>query len=119
MSDNADEPIDSGEPCHGVLAGVGPDAPIVTNDAGGKQSHSPYRCDLLPPLALLAVAKVLKHGADKYGPNNWHKIPVADHINHALAHLYALAAGDTSDGHLEHAACRILFALDQQLAGRE
>jgi hypothetical protein len=102
----------------GILAGVAPDAPTATNAAGGKQSASPYRCDLLPPLALLAVAKVLKHGADKYGANNWHLIPVGDHVNHALAHLFAAFAGDSSDEHLEHAACRILFALDQKLAGR-
>jgi hypothetical protein len=102
-----------------VVAGVGPDAPTTTNAAGGKQSASPYRADLLPPHALLAVAAVLKHGADKYGPNNWHKIPVSDHINHALTHLYALGAGDASDKHLEHAATRILFALDQVRSGRE
>lgn len=101
-----------------VIDGVGPDAPTETNAAGGKQSHSPYRADLLPPHALLAVAEVLKHGADKYGPNNWHAIPVADHLNHALVHLYALAAGDDSDDHLEHAACRLLMALDQKRSGR-
>ena len=101
-----------------IVEGVGPDAPTVTNEHGGKQSGSPYRSDLLPPLALLAVAKVLKGGADKYGANNWHKIEVVDHINHAMTHLLALQAGDGSDDHLEHAATRILFALDSHLAGR-
>lgn len=101
-----------------VVAGVGKDAPVVVNSTGGKQSHSPYRADLLPPHALLAVAAVLKHGADKYGANNWYRIPVAEHLNHALVHLYALAAGDGSDDHIEHAACRILMALDQQRSGR-
>lgn len=100
------------------VEGVGPDAATVVNAAGGKQSGSPYRCDLLPPHALLAVAKVLKHGADKYGEKNWHLIPVEDHVNHALTHLFALAADDATDGHLEHAACRVLFALDQALSGR-
>lgn len=101
------------------IEGVGKDAPTVTNAAGGKQSHSPYRADLLPPHALLAVAKVLSEGAAKYGANNWHAIPAADNINHALVHLLALQAGDTSDEHLEHAATRILFALDQVRSGRE
>lgn len=100
------------------VEGVVPDAPTVTNARGGKQSASPYRLDLMPPLAALAVAKVLRHGADKYGPNNWHAIDVGDHLNHALAHLFAFLAGDGSDDHLEHAACRVLFALDQKLAGR-
>lgn len=101
-----------------TVTGVGPDSPTVVGATGGKQSHVPYRADLLPPHALLAVAGVLHHGADKYGENNWHLIPVKDHVNHALVHLLALSAGDASDAHLEHAACRILFALDQQLAGR-
>jgi len=102
-----------------TVAGVGADAPTTVNAHGGKQSASPYRSDLLPPHALLAVAAVLKHGADKYGENNWHAIPVADNLNHALTHLYAYAAGDGSDDHLEHAATRILFALDQKRSGRE
>ena len=101
-----------------LVEGVGADAPVVMNEQGGRQSDSPYRADLLPPLALLAVAKVLKHGADKYAAWNWHAIPVADHVNHAIVHLLALAAGDTSDAHLDHAACRILFALDSHHAGR-
>ena len=63
-----------------MIAGVGKEAPTAVNELGGKQSSSPYRCDLLPPHACLAVAEVLKHGADKYGDSNWHKIPVHDHI---------------------------------------
>jgi hypothetical protein len=101
-----------------AVPGVGPDAPIVANAAGGKQSHSPYRCDLLPPRATLAVAGVLAHGATKYGPNNWHAIPTGDHVNHALVHLFAFLAGDGQDDHLGHAACRIMMALDQHLSGR-
>lgn len=102
-----------------AIEGVGKDAPTVTNAHGGRQSHCPYRADLLPPHALLAVAAVLKEGADKYGANNWHKISAADNINHALVHLLALTAGDTTDEHLEHAATRILFALDQVRSGRD
>lgn len=100
------------------IAGVGADAPTTVNAAGGKQSASPYRCDLLPPQATFRVAAVLKHGADKYGTNNWHAIPVEDHINHALVHLLAFLAGDRQDDHLGHAACRAMFALDQHLSGR-
>lgn len=101
------------------VEGVGKDAPTVINEHGGKQSASPYRCELLPPHALLAVAKVLKGGAERYGANNWHAITAAENVNHALAHLFAYTAGDASDSHLEHAATRILFALDQVLSGRD
>jgi hypothetical protein len=95
-----------------TIEGVGPDAPIVANEKGARQSASPFRCDLLPPKAVLAVAKVLKYGADKYGDNNWRGIPLKDHLNHALTHLLAFQAGDTQDAHLEHAACRLLMALE-------
>lgn len=95
-----------------TVEGVGPDAPTIVNEAGGKQSVSQYRTDLLPPRALLSIAKVLKHGADKYGDDNWRKIRRKDHINHALTHLFALLAGDAQDDHLEHAACRVLMALE-------
>ena len=92
--------------------GLGKDAPMVTNERGGKQSELNYRMDLVPPLALLNVAKVLKEGANKYDELNWKNITPNDHINHALCHLFALLAGDATDEHLAHAVCRLLFALD-------
>lgn len=95
-----------------AVPGVGPDAPTTTNADGGKQSATLYRADLLPPTAVLSVAKILKHGADKYGAENWRLIPRRDNLNHALIHVYAYLAGDRSDDHLEHAACRLLFALE-------
>lgn len=110
---------DSNAAIGAVVAGLGKDAPTTTNAAGGRQSATPYRCDLLPPFAVLAVAEVLAEGAAKYGERNWHKITVGEHLNHALGHVFAALAGDLSDDHLEHAACRILFALDQRRSGRE
>lgn len=95
-----------------VVAGVGPDAPTKVNEQGGRQSDSPYRADLTPPLAFLAVSAVLKHGAEKYGVDNWHAISVREHLNHALVHAFAHLAGDRQDGHLEHFACRALMALE-------
>ena len=100
-----------------VVSGVGPDAPISVNKLGGKQSDSPFRCDLLPPLATLEVARVLKYGAEKYGEQNWHSISVAEHLNHVLTHVLAYQANDQSDGHLEHAACRMLMALEIERRG--
>lgn len=107
------------EPARGEGLGLGKDAPVTTNAAGGRQSHTPYRCDLFPPFAFLAVSEVLKHGADKYGANNWHAITVSEHLNHAIGHLFALLAGDGTDDHLEHAACRVVMALDQKRSGRD
>lgn len=99
------------------VVGVGPTAPTVTNEQGGKQSDSPYRMDLVPAQAIFTVANILKTGAEKYGENNWRKITVEDHLNHALVHAYAYLAGDSTDDHLGHFACRALMALEQLCTG--
>lgn len=89
---------------------VGKNVEVVTNEKGGHQSKLPVRFDLIPAVELFEVAKVLSEGAEKYGEYNWQKIPTRDHINHALSHNYAFLAGDTSDDHITHAICRLLFA---------
>lgn len=102
-----------------VVEGVGKDEPMVVNENGGGQSRSLYRMDLVDPKAILATAKVLKEGADKYGAENWRLIDVDDHLNHLLIHVYAYLAGDRSDEHLSHAVCRALFALGVSLQTEE
>jgi hypothetical protein len=102
-----------------MIAGVGKDAPTVTNAAGAKQSGSPYRADLFPPVAYLHVSAILKEGAAKYGDDNWRGIPVRDHVNHALVHLAAHLAGDTQDDHIGHAACRLMMGLEIALVGEK
>ena len=98
-----------------LIEGVGANALTVESPNGAKQSHSPYRMDLMPPLATLAVAGVLAPGAIKYGENNWRGLPVKDHLNHALVHVMAFLAGDTQDDHLGHFACRAMMALETYL----
>lgn len=83
----------------------------VTSTLGGSQSKTLCRFDLLPAEALFEVAFVLALGAEKYGEDNWKLIPVKEHINHALQHLYAYLAKDETENHLANAACRVLFAL--------
>lgn len=99
-----------------VIAGVEPDAPVIENTNGGKQSDTPYGFHLVPTSAIFAAAQVLKYGADKYGETfehrNYTKIPCVDHLNHALQHIYAFLAGDTQDDHLGHALVRLMFAYD-------
>jgi hypothetical protein len=96
------------------VEGLSPDQPTVTNEKGGKQSDTPYGFNELPPLALFAEAKVLAQGAKKYGSRNWTNIPIEDHLNHALQHIFAYLAGDKSDHHLANLACRSHFALELQ-----
>lgn len=90
---------------------VGPEAPTVVNDRGGKQSYVPYRFDLLNPVAMFRLAGILSEGAEKYGDDNWRQIQRRSHLNHALTHIMAELAGDTQDDHLGHAFCRLMFAL--------
>ena len=94
-----------------LIEGVGPDTPTVVNDHGGKQSQVLYRFDLVDPFAMFKMCRVLQKGAEKYGEENWRQIPVRDHLNHLLIHVYAYLAGDTQDDHLTHALCRAMFAV--------
>lgn len=102
-------------PLKKIIPGVGQGAPTVVNSKGGKQSSSPYRCDLLPAAASLHIASILKGGAEKYGDNNWRKIESISHVNHALVHIFSHLHGDTQDDHLGHAACRMVMALEAAL----
>lgn len=111
-----------------IVEGVSKDEPVEVNEKGGAKSRSLYRTDLIDPIALLEMAKVLKEGADKYdkyGKENWRNIPVHEHLNHMIIHAYAYLAGDTSDEHLSHIMCRAMFAqavdlqFDSYIKGRK
>lgn len=97
-----------------ALKGTSPDAETVVNELGGAQSKSEYRTDLVDPYAMFEMCRVLKEGADKYnkyGLENWRNIPVREHLNHLITHVYAFLAGNDEDDHLAHAMCRAMFAL--------
>lgn len=96
------------------LKNVGPDAPLDTNEQGGKQSAVAYRMDLIPPSVLFSLGEVLAYGTKKYAPDNWKKVPATDHYNHVLIHLAAWKAGDASDDHAGHALCRMAMFYEMQ-----
>ena len=95
---------------------LGNNVEITENESGGKQHERPYRCQAIPPKALLEVGKVryIGYNVHKYEDDNYKKIPLEEHLGRALTHIYAYLAGDTSNEHLSHAACRILFALEME-----
>ncbi len=70
-------------------------------------------------LALAAVNAVIDgaKASGKYPPGDtWRECPVAEHLRHAVVHLRKLEQGDSSEPHFEHAATRILMALENYLA---
>ncbi len=68
-----------------------------------KRNPVPYRLDLLPPAALIAIGKRLKTGADRYGDNNWRECDLENAgdqspLNHALAHGLAAQEHELGTG---------------------
>lgn len=103
--------------------GIGYQSEVVTNKQGGKQSDSPYFFRGLPPLALEAIAKLLKEGAQKYeadpfgdiSKRNWHNISSKEHLEHVLNHIIQFLKDDTFELHHVNLACRALFFLEMYI----
>jgi len=98
-----------------MIEGMGNNVPIRENEKGGKQSDIPYAFHLIDGPALFNMAQVYAEGAKKYEPDNWRKIPVEEHLNHAISHIYAHLAGDTQEDHIGHAQCRMNMAKAVQI----
>ena len=103
-----------------------------TNEKGGRQSKVSGRFDRIDVGALKRLAAVCKYGDGKYGPNNWRVIPLEDHLNHALEHIYNYLGilnrssnGEviyTKDGKMDelgHAFCRVMFALAVEMQDQD
>jgi hypothetical protein len=79
--------------------------------------------NLLPPLALVEVERVLKHGADKFAPwdwleNNTNEEDLAASLRHLGAGMNPKQSDrETESGlyHLAHSICRQLFVLERKL----
>jgi hypothetical protein len=61
--------------------------------------------------ALWEIAGILERGQTKHPDGDGFNQDTKFHVERARMHLEALAAGDTSESHLEHAACRLLMAI--------
>jgi hypothetical protein len=79
----------------------------------GKLSYT-----LLPFPAITEVVHILEFGKQKYGRDNWKKVPNAKerYLDACFRHLISYIEGETKDHesgrhHLAHAVCCLLFAL--------
>lgn len=93
-------------------------------DSGVKHDAGKPRTDLLPPLALLEVAKVMGFGAQKYSEYNYRGLAQNRIVGSLLRHVYAHMAGEKADqetgySHLAHAASCALMLLDVELLGNK
>jgi hypothetical protein len=78
---------------------------------------------LLPPRALVEVAKVLTLGAKKYAPDNWKKLDnlsgryTGAALRHIFEHMIDPEAIDPESGVtvLAHAVCDLLFIIEDKL----
>ena len=93
---------------------------------GIKYDSEKPKMNLLPPIAIVEVGKVLTFGAQKYGPEIW--IELEDLQNRytagALRHIFAHMDGEKLDpetglSHMAHALCCLLFKLEIELEDGE
>lgn len=73
------------------------------------------RCDLLPPAAILRLARHFEAGAVKYGERNWEKgIPIKSFIDSSLRHTLKYMQGLEDEDHLVAAAWNLMCALEME-----
>lgn len=107
-----------------MLCHQGSSGPDLPHTAGRKDDSGKARFDLLPPHALLEVAKVLAYGANKYGDNNWCTLSNLEerYVGAAGRHGNAAARGQILDEesglhHVAHQVCSLMFVLENHLKG--
>lgn len=97
----------------------------VELQSGVKHDSGKIRLDLLSPIALEEMAKVMTFGAKKYGDNNWRGgIAWTRVLGALLRHTFAFARGEDFDpetgiSHLAHCGCCVMFLIEYQTSHPE
>lgn len=88
---------------------------------GKKFDQEKTQYHLMPLNALELINRVLMHGANKYGANNWQQVEGWEYryYNAALRHLLQWQAGEKVDAesgisHLAHAICSLMFLIEKE-----
>ena len=94
----------------------------ATDMVGQKHDSGKPMMSLVPPAALLEVAKVMTFGANKYSPSNWKHVDDLHrrYTDAALRHINAYQRGEKLDDesgllHMAHAICCLMFMLETDL----
>lgn len=91
-----------------------------------KYDNGKPQLSLIPPAALIEIAKILGFGAQKYGPNNWRedggKTEWSRTYSSIQRHLTSFWDGEDTDpesgmNHLAHAATQIIILMQHQMDG--
>ena len=84
---------------------------------GVKRDEGKPRVSLIPPEAIIEIAKVLTHGGAKYGDRNWEQgMDWSRPYDAMQRHMLAFWSGQDNDPetglpHLAHACCSAMFLL--------
>ena len=109
LGNNPEKPEDNPEKPEDILNGAD------DRRTDPKFNHNigfiPFAYHLVPPRGIAKVAAVMRKGERK-DRDGWEKVPVEEHLNHALSHILCYLTNKHADHHLANAGCRILMALD-------
>lgn len=87
------------------------------NKVGVKHDQQKIRLELLSPIALEELSKVLTFGANKYAAWNWSNgLSYTRVLGALLRHTFAYMRGESHDpetglSHMAHAMCNCMFLL--------
>lgn len=91
------------------------------NEGGIKHDQEKVRLELISPIAINELGKVLTFGAKKYASHNWRAgLARSRLLGAALRHILAYLGGEDKDpetglSHIGHAFCCLMFILELEV----
>jgi Domain of unknown function (DUF5664) len=97
----------------------------MSEPTGIKHDQDKIQTELLSPIAMMEIAKVMTYGAKKYSAHNWRGgIAWSRVLGAALRHLLSFLNGEDKDpetglSHLSHCACCLMFLIEYEVTHKE